>query len=365
MESTPVLRKWVAISAVSAAIERKVWLDTGQPLFPNLYIWLVGPAAIGKSRPIGYVRNIAREAGLHISKDKLTSAGLIDTMREDGISQFTRAHHEIEMWNSMFVVVSELSVFMSDWDPTMGAILTNMWDCDYYSEAKRGDNHRLDIEKPHLVMLCGCTPASLLQAVPDVYWSQGMMSRVILIHTKEKDTKDILDMSAGSEAKDLIKDLAMIKEKPPEGLIVANQDFKDLFHTWRREGCHPVPTNPRLRDYAARRDTHFLKLAMVACVDRGGPLVLTADDFKTTMDWLLEAELPMGKIFIDGAMTHDARQVDDVIDWIAHHGPLTKMAIQRIVEKKFQINQVKAVMETMITTGRIVKDGKFWRAPLD
>ena len=82
--------------------------------------------------------------------------------------------------------------------------------------------------------------------------------------------------------------------------IIADQDFKDLFHAWRRESCPPVPTNPRLRDYAARRDTHFLKLAMVVCVDRGGPLVLTAEDFRTTMNWLLEAELPMGKIFIDG-----------------------------------------------------------------
>jgi hypothetical protein len=40
------------------------------------------------------------------------------------------------------------------------------------------------------------------------------------------------------------------------------------------------------------------------------------------------------------------------------------MAIQRMVEKKFPINSVRAVMDSMVVTGRIVRadpQGKTWK----
>ena len=43
--SPPLLRKWVAISFVAAAVERKVWVRTmGSALYPNLYTILVDEA---------------------------------------------------------------------------------------------------------------------------------------------------------------------------------------------------------------------------------------------------------------------------------------------------------------------------------
>ena len=48
--SPPIFRKWAAISAVAGAMERKSWIVTrGTPLYPNLYIILIGPPGVGKS----------------------------------------------------------------------------------------------------------------------------------------------------------------------------------------------------------------------------------------------------------------------------------------------------------------------------
>jgi hypothetical protein len=364
MESSVVFRRWVAIATLSAAIERKAWIDTGQRLFPNLYVWLVGQAAIGKSRPINLARGIARKAGLHVSRDNLTDKGLIDTMRDDCISTYKWGGYQLELWNSMFLTIEELSTLLSSHHPELTAVLTKFFDCDYYGEAKRGDDHRLDIEKPHMVMLCGTTPAGLLQAVPDHNWSQGLMSRVVLVHSTQKDTKNILDMSADPEPADLIHDLKLINKQEPDGVITTTQEFRDLFHAWRNGGCQPAPSNPRLRDYCSRRDTHFLKLAMIVLIDRGDPMVLTAEHYHITMRWLLEVERTMGGILMDGDWTPTGRAMGDIIDWgKLQGGEISDQTLRREIRKKTGPQMVDFVLDSLKAEGRIrlsKTKAKFW-----
>src|SRR6267378_5066033 len=50
LESAEIYRKWAAISMIAAALEQRVWVDTGSALYPNIYTFLVGHPGIGKSR---------------------------------------------------------------------------------------------------------------------------------------------------------------------------------------------------------------------------------------------------------------------------------------------------------------------------
>src|SRR2546423_776436 len=44
LESTELWCRWSAISTIAAVLERKVWCTTSAPLYPNLYVFLVGDA---------------------------------------------------------------------------------------------------------------------------------------------------------------------------------------------------------------------------------------------------------------------------------------------------------------------------------
>src|SRR6266436_9736192 len=54
-----IIRKWAAISAVAAALERKVWINSlNTELYPNLYVMVMAPPGIGKGLVISELKRI-------------------------------------------------------------------------------------------------------------------------------------------------------------------------------------------------------------------------------------------------------------------------------------------------------------------
>ena len=54
--SPPLFRRWCGIFTVAAALERKVWtVNNKGRLYPNLYMFLVGPPGTGKTTTVGKV----------------------------------------------------------------------------------------------------------------------------------------------------------------------------------------------------------------------------------------------------------------------------------------------------------------------
>ena len=86
--SPEIFRRWAGIAMVAAALERRVWVDTGaRTTFPNLYTFLVGAPGQGKSIIEKVKRLIVRttlpgtkEAAFHVAPDNMTPAALIDDL---------------------------------------------------------------------------------------------------------------------------------------------------------------------------------------------------------------------------------------------------------------------------------------------
>ena len=50
MSAPKLFRQWTGLSMLSAALERKVWIETELGhLYPNLYVFLVSPPGVGKT----------------------------------------------------------------------------------------------------------------------------------------------------------------------------------------------------------------------------------------------------------------------------------------------------------------------------
>ena len=76
------LCRWGAIACLAGAMERKVWVHTaGSDLYPNLYIFLVSPPGVGKSRVLSAVRAMwASLVDHHLAPTNASRASLIDAL---------------------------------------------------------------------------------------------------------------------------------------------------------------------------------------------------------------------------------------------------------------------------------------------
>src|SRR5262245_59266640 len=113
LESGTIFRKWAAISTIASVLEQRVWLTTSTPLYPNLYIFLVGHAGIGKSRTISAAGRFLREVPeLHLGPNSVTMASLVDCLVA-AKRQIVRLPEPMYEYNSLTILADELSAFMA------------------------------------------------------------------------------------------------------------------------------------------------------------------------------------------------------------------------------------------------------------
>jgi hypothetical protein len=352
LESGELFRKWGAISALAAVLEQKVWTTSGNKLFPNLYVFLIGSTGIGKSRVMDNLIEVVSQLPDYkdnnfLGPTSMSKASMIDIMDENKRTLL----YPTEEYNTMYAIIDEFSTLMSKWDSDIVAALTKFYDCNTFKEAKRMNDLRKDIRRPQMNLLTGSTAPKFLEIVKDS-WGQGLMSRVILVHTQDKDLKDCRVEKPPMEG-ELVHDLLVISKV--RGEIRWTDGYGDMLHSWRLGGCLPIPQHPYLEDYIARRDAHLRKLSMVACIDRGGPLELTTDDFRRALGWMIEVEQMMPAIFSQGTATTDSRAHDEIEDFVRRHKLVSQSRLIRFVSQRVRTAEILKTIDIMIHGGRIAR----------
>jgi hypothetical protein len=338
---------------IAATLEQKVWANTGGPLYPNMYIFLVGHAGIGKSRAIMSAANLVREAlpEIYFGATSMTRASLADYMNEAKRFIPQLPDPPIE-YNSLVVIADEFSAFMHEYDSGLVAALVEFYDVNTYSEGRRIANIRIKIPRPQLSILTGSTPSNLIHTLKDYVWDQGLMSRVIMVYSEDRPLIDVFSEPPKTKPTDLIHDLKIINKL--EGQFLASKAFGKAMHDWKIMDLAPVPQHPKLRHYNSRRWAHLLKLAMVASVDRSNDLRLEVEDFNQAMTWLIEAERLMPKIFQEGAIVPDSRIMDEVAHFVKMNGKVKEYLIYNFIRERIGAMHIKYIMEAL-QAARLIK----------
>src|SRR5215471_8633151 len=218
-KSPQIFKKWAAICAVASAMERKLWIRTKTDVvFSNLYVFLVGPPATGKTVAMRVSSKLLRGTeGLHVAPISVSGASLNDALCDAVRRIVTFNSVPYLEFNSLIVMPSELSAFMPVYDQTLMANLTTFWDCEQFDERKRGGGLKYSIPNPQVNLIGGCTPGFLRDFLPTGAWGKGFMSRVIMVYSGEQIKKQIFDeeeevqddeMKQGY--KDLLADLSTV-----------------------------------------------------------------------------------------------------------------------------------------------------------
>lgn len=314
--SPTIFRRWTAIFTIASVLEQKVWITTSEPLYPNLYIMLVAPPGIGKSRAIrkGY-QLISAMPDPHIAPTSINAASIIDHLNECKRSIIAQPSFE---YNSMAIMVSEFGTFMSEYENGLMSILTDFYNVTPYGQRRRGNNQlKIKIERPQLNMLIGATPDAIAKFMPEGAWGQGFASRIIFVYSGEKiRIDDFGGIPSDDLPQELYDDLKQINSCI--GKFTVTEDYRNSVNLWRDANEElpsiPKPNHPKLTHYNTRRREILYRLSMTSALDRSNALVLMKEDFNRAMGWLLEAEQYMPQAFD----LSNARSDDSAIEEIYH-----------------------------------------------
>jgi hypothetical protein len=355
LESSKIFRRWAAIATIGAVMEQKVHVWTNGPLFPNLYVFLVGHPGVGKTRTIMTVRHFVAElSDFHIAPTSMTMAAMVDCMVEAKRSIMTDAMVPFD-FHSLSIYADELTAFMHAYDPELIGGLTTFYDVIVpYGQHRRGKDIRIKIKNPQLSILSGTTPSNLMKFMPEGAWDQGLTSRIIMVFSDERVIGDLFAVRDTTLPKEMLSDISKIHAL--QGTFVVTEDFKEAINNWRETGQHPVPTHPKLIHYNTRRLAHLFKLCMISSADKGDSLLLTMEDYQRAMEWLVEAETLMPEIFKAGAIHADAKAMDEIYHFLLVGGGtkgLSEHQVMNFAKERLPIQSCRNAVVLMENSGLI------------
>jgi len=356
LETPRIFRRWAAITSISSVLEQKVWMRTSTDLYPNIYTILVSGPGLGKTRTINAATAYLRELPeFHIAPTSLTSASLVDALMESKRFIVRMPDPPLE-YNTMLIAADEIGAFVHHEDKQIFEILSAFYDPTPYGQERRGKEIKIKIKSPQVNILAGATPTVLMKLLPETAWDQGFCSRLMLIFSDEQ----IIGEDAFTEAplhqdKDLLHDLKIINTL--HGAFEATSDFRNAVNAWRKSD-DAGPQHPKLAYYKVRRTAHLLKLTMVSAIDRSNVLMLTLQDFKQGMEWLLEAEHYMLGVFKAGGMTPDSKAMDEIHHFVATHDNgrgVSESRVFNFARERVPANNCWRVIEVMMRSGLLVQ----------
>lgn len=319
LPSPRIYRLWAGISAVSGALERRVWSSIYElQLFANTYIVLVGPPGGGKSLAVKEVEALWRELpDTHVAPTSVSKASLADALFEAKrqIIRLQDTPPTTVEYNALLICASELGLFMPNYESEFIMAMIAFYDGDYYDERKRTGTIKVKIPRPHLQLLSATTPQFLGKYFAEGTWDQGFNSRTIYAYSGESFATDpFAKREILGDRESLLDGLKKIVETM-YGEMTWSREAKIAHQAWLVADEPPKPTHTRLQYYLTRRKTHIIKLAMIAAASRFS-MTITQDDYATAMGWLLEVEEHMPDIFKAMTVGSDAIAMDDAFGFL-------------------------------------------------
>ena len=360
-----IFRLWSAIGVISAAMERRTWTVTiHEPIYPNMFVLLVGGPGAGKTPATSPARKLLRSASrLKIAPDSLTKAGFFDAL-ESAAQKIPLGGQFVE-YSCLSIIADELGMFMSAYDLDFISALTGVYDGrDGFSEQRRHSlgpgRKRADIVNPLVNILAGSQPGFMTSLLPEEVWSMGFTARIILIYSGDFQIPKLTFGRNGdpnarlSLWKDMVKEVSRLSNLHGEFKWEPAAEVE--MSRWVETGAAPVQDHSRLHHYNPKRGVHVAKLAMVSSAARGEDLLITLRDLERGRRWLLHAESLMPNVFRDMKGRSDKQVLDEVFmflweQYMRNKKPIHENTILHFVSERTVSNNVERILSLVERMG--------------
>lgn len=316
--SPEVFRLWTAIHAIGAAAERRLWTSFGiNRLYPNLFVFLVGPPGTGKTQALAPMSTLLRKSqAVELAPNDLTKQGLLDALH--GAAKGAMIEGRPFDYHFLALVVTEMSNFMSKYDVELTGILTELFDCPPTNEEKKRSGAGKMIPAPGISFIMGTATENLGSTIPQEAWGSGFMARVIMVFAAEEIIP--LNMFEVLETNDVLAEeisTALRRIGEMKGDMTWTPGAQALLLAFRLKQKDGAPIHNRLAHYVTRRWLHLAKLCMVAALSDERQEV-EEDDYALAMTWMLAAEKDMPEVFKDMVQHEDGQIYEELKQFVFH-----------------------------------------------
>lgn len=380
--------RWAFISAIATIKGRDCWVNFGgQPLYPNMYTLITGDPGCGKSTAINAAKGLLDELGYPSRTPEIVDAGKLayyftreykdqrinampmedmggetqSAARDSFLKSFTNGENTLESMqisdrfsgrqfttrgrledldhDSLAVVAGEYTgVFPPSAKWFVSKALIDLYDAPDHPTYEISEGVILD--RPIMSMLAGVTPAGLSKTFETSDLNTGLLTRVMLVHSKHVEKSDPFAQRHDFKlSTDLITSLHKIYDLKGEITISdeARKVFK-LISVAQLNSSYDI----RLTFYYNRRSLHLTKIAMVLAL-LNNRVEIQRSDIVTANTLLLYNEFYMPKCLTTFANTPQIKIRNEIIDYLEQHmtssKPITSDDIVTNVSAKLGVSR--------------------------
>jgi hypothetical protein len=320
-------------------------------LYPNLFVFLVGPPGTGKTVALEPMTQMLRKSqACLIAPNDITKQGLLDALansKRGGIIDGKPFDYHY-----MAIAIRELSNFMPKFDPALGGLLTDIFDCPSVNEEqKRGRGTESSaIQAPGFSFIVGTATKNLGNSIGPEVMDSGFMARIVMVFSDENVVPS--DMFAEVATDDtlgerIVGGLRKLGEfTGPMAWDPATKQALQMFRETQSEGA---PVHNRLSQYVVRRWLHLAKLCMVSALC-DWRMTITESDFYRASAWLIEAEAYMTEIFKDMVSHADGQIYEELrsqvqLMFMRNRAPTHASWIYAWLSKRVASSQIPRMIE--------------------
>lgn len=368
-EPPPNYHAWSLIGAISALLGKKCYIPQGHfTVFPNLYIVLVGQAAMRKSTALNIAKNFVRKIEkLPIAPESSTREALIDDMSKNKVS-FVVEGQEVSYWQSS-AFVGELEQFFGGKhiNQQMVGFLTAIWDESVFKERTRKGGEVL-IQNPYFTMLGCCTDEWMNTKLSQDVISDGFSRRTIFV--LESKLNCLNPWPEASEEENALKELIqkeIVRIFNTAGRFSFSDEARRLWDKmYMGVRDEASKHSPKLANYFSSKHILVMKVAMCLSAALREDRIVDSATLKLAIDFLADTEKRLDKVFSGVGDNPLKAKSNKIYEFIAKHP--NGISHARVIGEFYDsvnLTEVKEVLEFLVTSGDVtLQVGEATQAPL-
>jgi len=352
---------WAAVGTVAGALRRRVWLDMKRYCwYPSFYIIYVAPPGIvAKSTTIDIATDLLKQVpGIKFGPNAITWQALVTAFAQ--ASESFEYNGEFHPMSPLTLVASELGSLLNLQDRDMINLLIELWDGKktYEKITKMSGNDM--IEAPWINLQAGTTPHWIADNMPQAMIGGGLSSRCVFVYgdRKEKYIAYVDEQVGKDDAKlkaNLIADLEKISMLC--GPFVLTPEARAWGSKWYEafwKDAMARMDDQMLEGYAARKQTHMHKVAMVLSASRSSSLIITAEDLQLANTMLEDIERDMHRVFSRIGRSEDSLQAERFIDFVRRRGSVSYAEAYKMIHIYFpDFRNFEGILAGAIQSGQL------------
>lgn len=295
LESPANYLRWAGLSTIAAVAQRKIYRDTqAYTIFPNMYVWLVGPPGTKKTTALRAGRRLLKDIpGVYLTSDAPSIVGIMQDFKD-----IPQKDHQ-----SLNGFIGELSTLFENSAETMTGFLTAIYDGDANYTKRTRVGGKEQIPYPWFNMVAGTTPRWLGDNLSKNAVEGGLVARTIFVYSEEQNfTSPEPEISPEFRKREetLTHDLAHIMQIG--GQFEWDGGKSGDAYLWYDKWYRDTSRMPRIRDsrtlgYYVRKPIHLLKVAMVLSLAKRDDKLFKLDDLEIALALLEKNEKDMRRAF--------------------------------------------------------------------